>query len=163
MPNERRPLGTPLDHDARELHRALTELVRVYQFRDRKRICCRDISVTQWYALDALSDQCGQTLTSLSETLYIDDSTASRVVDSLEKKGLTERVRDDADGRRVRIHLTAAGRELHATVEQDLLKEHERLLADIEPEIRRATARLIGRLARHAADRVSRTDGRCCR
>src|SRR4026209_916514 len=43
-----------LEADAGALHEALTELVRVYQFRDRDRICCHDISVTQCYALDAL-------------------------------------------------------------------------------------------------------------
>src|SRR5688500_8387945 len=36
-----------LEAETRELRRALSELVRVYQFRDRDRICCYDISVSQ--------------------------------------------------------------------------------------------------------------------
>jgi hypothetical protein len=47
-------LPARLEADAVALHEALSELVRVYQFRDRDRICCHDISVTQCYALDAL-------------------------------------------------------------------------------------------------------------
>ena len=39
--------STALQADAETLHAALSELVRVYQFRDRDRICCHDISVTQ--------------------------------------------------------------------------------------------------------------------
>jgi hypothetical protein len=59
------------------LHEALSELVRVYQFRDRDRICCHDISVTQCYALEALLRRgpCG--LNELAAELYLDKSTAS--------------------------------------------------------------------------------------
>ena len=43
-----------LDNPAQRLHRAVTELVRRYQFRDRNEICCFGISVSQCYALEAL-------------------------------------------------------------------------------------------------------------
>src|SRR5690606_18937495 len=47
--------GDPqLARDAAALQRALSDLIRVYQFRDRDRICCHDISVSQCYALEAL-------------------------------------------------------------------------------------------------------------
>ena len=41
--------------DSRSFYEALSELLRVYQFRDRDRICCYDVSITQCYALEALS------------------------------------------------------------------------------------------------------------
>ena len=44
-----------LDRDAEALQGALSELIRVYQFRDRDRICCHDISVTQCYVLESLA------------------------------------------------------------------------------------------------------------
>jgi hypothetical protein len=44
-----------LDRDTRDLYAALSDLVRLYQFRDRDTICCHDISVTQCYALQALA------------------------------------------------------------------------------------------------------------
>ena len=45
---------TALDRDALALHQAVADLVRVYQFRDRDRICCHDVSVTQCYALETI-------------------------------------------------------------------------------------------------------------
>jgi len=45
---------------------ALSDLVRVYQFRDRDRICCYDVSVTQCYALEALARRSAMTLNDLA-------------------------------------------------------------------------------------------------
>jgi DNA-binding MarR family transcriptional regulator len=151
-----------LDRDAADLQEALSELIRVYQFRDRKRICCHDISVTQCYALRALQSEGPMTLNGLAETLYLDNSTTSRVVDSLERKGYTDRSPDPADGRAVRIELTREGRQLYARIAHDLIAEQRRLLVDIDPEVRQATTGLIARLAREAGARFSREDGRCC-
>ena len=38
------PKRTALDRDALAMHEAVADLVRVYQFRDRDRICCHDVS-----------------------------------------------------------------------------------------------------------------------
>ena len=43
-----------LERDANELHAALGELLRVYHFRDRERICRHDVSVSQGHALEVL-------------------------------------------------------------------------------------------------------------
>jgi MarR family 2-MHQ and catechol resistance regulon transcriptional repressor len=151
-----------LDQDALDLQEALNDLIRVYQFRDRKCICCHDISVTQCYAMRELSRRRGLTLGELAEALYLDNSTASRVVDSLERKGYSRRAADPGDGRIVRIELTRKGEALYGRIEADLVAEQRVLLAEVDPEIRQATTRLIARLAREAAARVSRQDGRCC-
>jgi hypothetical protein len=45
---------TALDRDTLDLHEAVADLVRVYQFRDRDRICCHDVSMTQCYALETI-------------------------------------------------------------------------------------------------------------
>ena len=152
-----------LDRDAVEFHEALSELLRVYQFRDRKRICCHDISVTQCYALDALSSLGPVAVSHLAQELYLDNSTTSRVVDTLERKGYVRRSPDPGDRRALRVEITTDGRKLHTLIEQDLIEEHKRLLADIDPEVRQATARLIARLAREASARFSRRDGSCCK
>ena len=151
-----------LERDARELQDALNDLIRVYQFRDRKRICCYDVSVTQCYAMRELDRTGPMALSAIAKRLYLDDSTMSRVVDSLERKGYTTRAKDPKDARVVRIALSAAGRELCAQIESDLLREQEALLSEIEPEVRQAATRLVTRLANEAASRLSRRDGRCC-
>lgn len=148
--------------DTLEFHRALAELVRVYQFRDRERICCYDVSVTQCHALESLLRRGTQTLNELAGELYLDKSTTSRVVDALEVKGYAERRVNPASGRSVLVSATRAGRALHARIEHDILSEEQRLLADFAPAVRRRMAGLISSLAQAAAARVNARDGSCC-
>jgi MarR family transcriptional regulator, 2-MHQ and catechol-resistance regulon repressor len=152
-----------LERDARALYGALSDLIRVYQFRDRDRICCHDISVSQCYALEALVRQGGMTLNDLAAHLYLDKSTASRVIDSLERKGYVARTPHLSDRRSVQLEATANGRDLYRKVEGDILAEEKSLLAGFDPEIRRAMTHLIARLARAAAERVETGGGSCCR
>src|SRR3954462_6510043 len=91
------PIDPILERDTEALYDALSELIRVYQFRDRDRICCFDVSVTQCYALEALARRGGMTLNDLAAQLYLDKSTASRVVDALERKGYMTRLTHPAD------------------------------------------------------------------
>jgi hypothetical protein len=43
----------------------------VYQFRDRDRICCHDVSVTQCYALETVVEHGPMRLTTLAERLFV--------------------------------------------------------------------------------------------
>ncbi len=152
-----------LHRDAAELHRVLSELIRVYSFRDRDRICCYDVSVTQCHALEALVQQGPLTLNELAAALYLDKSTTSRVVDALQRKAYVERRTHPEDRRALLLEATAAGRDLHARIERDILEEEKRLLAEFDPEVRAGMTRLLGRLARAAAERVDTSGGSCCR
>lgn len=145
-----------LDKDARELQQALSELVRVYQFRDRKRICFYDVSVTQCYGISVLNSGGSMTLGELAASLYLDKSTTSRVVDSLEEKGYVRRSVDPDDARALQLEVTARGRDLHSRIGEDLVEEMKKLVADLDPEVRRATARLIERFTKAAKERFSR-------
>ena len=80
-----------LDRDAAALHAAVADLVRVYQFRDRDRICCHDISVTQCYALETLVEHGPLRLNALADRLFLDKSTTSRVVGTLVRRGTSSR------------------------------------------------------------------------
>jgi DNA-binding MarR family transcriptional regulator len=144
------------------LHDALSELVRVYQFRDRDRICCHDVSVTQCYAVDALVRRGPSTLGDLARELFLDKSTASRVVATLVRKKYVARAPHPADGRAVVLRVTAAGRRLHELIRKDLVAEARHLIEDFEPEVREAAARLILRLARAAAARSGVGASACC-
>ncbi|HET8646876.1 MAG TPA: MarR family transcriptional regulator [Vicinamibacteria bacterium] len=162
MTLERAAPRSGLAADAAALHEALAELVRVYQFRDRDRICCHDISVTQCYALEALIRRgpCG--LNELAADLYLDKSTASRVVATLERKRYVTRAPHPTDKRAVVLRVTAAGRRLHDLIRTDLIGEARDLLQDFEPEVRAGAARLILRLARAAARRSGVPAGAGC-
>jgi DNA-binding MarR family transcriptional regulator len=135
-----------LARQARELQDALAEFIRVYQFRDRDRICCHDVSVTQCYALDALVRRELMTLNDLAAALSLDKSTASRVVTTLERKGYVARATHPRDRRAVLLTATTAGRRLVERIVGDLVEEKKRLLAEFPEEVRELAAELIQRL-----------------
>jgi MarR family transcriptional regulator, 2-MHQ and catechol-resistance regulon repressor len=137
--------------------------VRVYQFRDRDRICCYDVSVTQCYALEALVRRGGATLNDLAAQLYLDKSTASRVVDALERKGYVTRLTHPDDRRAVLLDVTPEGQALEARIRDSILAEEQELLAGFAPDIRQAMAQLLRRLARAAAARSGGEAAGCCR
>lgn len=153
---------TDLEQDTLAVYEAMQDLIRVYQFRDRDRICCHDLSVTQCYALDALNS-CGPlSVNDLSSELYLDKSTASRVVNALERKGYAARRPHPDDRRSVRLEITDRGRELHCRIRNDILGHERRLLAGFDADTRKSMAQLIKRLAEAAADRVQTGGGSCC-
>jgi len=156
------PRDTALEADARALRSAVTDLIRVYSFRDRDRICCHDVSVSQSNALDALVERGPLTLNDLAAELILDKSTASRLVDGLERKGYAARREHPESRRSILIEATRDGIALQRRIARELLSEEMRLLDDFDPEVRRAAATLIGRLARAAGARVDTSGGACC-
>jgi len=153
-----------LQRDAAALQAAVAELVRVYQFRDRDRICCHDISVTQCYALETLVEHAPMRLNALAERLFLDKSTTSRVVRALVKKGYVGQRADAADGRAIALHVTPAGRRLHTRITDGLVEQQKQILQDLDPEVRDGVVTVIRRLAR-AADsrfRAGVSVGACC-
>ena len=155
---------SPTQKDAERLYEALSELVRVYQFRDRDTICCHDISVTQCYALEALVNSGPRTLNELAAQLFLDKSTASRVVTTLERKGYITRQTHPQDRRAILIDITTPGRKLVGTIQTELIDETRKLLEDFEPAVREAAPRLLARLARAAERRLERSScGTDCR
>lgn len=162
QPVRNKPDHAALEADARELRRGMSELVRVYDFRDRDRICCYDVSVRQSNALDAVVDRGPLSLNELAAALYLDKSTTSRVVDGLEQKAYAERRTNPENRRSILIEATPRGKALKARIERDLLDQEMRLLQDFDPEVREAAARLVARLARAAAARVDTSGGTCC-
>lgn len=155
-----------LQRDAEALQAAVADLVRVYQFRDRDRICCHDISVTQCYALETLVEQGPMRLSELTERLFLDKSTTSRVVQTLIKKGYVEQRDDPSDRRAIALSATRAGRQLCARITADLVKQQKELLIDLDPDIRAGVIDVIRRLARAADSRfrsgVSVSDSSGC-
>ena len=158
--------GAALDRDAAALQAAVADLVRVYQFRDRDRICCHDISVTQCYALETLVEHGPLRLSALAERLFLDKSTTSRVVATLVKKGYADQHAEKSDKRAIELRATARGRQLHARITTDLVDQQKQLLEDLDPDLRGEVINVIRRLARAADSRfrsgVSVGPAVCC-
>lgn len=70
------------------------------------------ITYPQYLALLVLWERDGLTVSELGERLYLDSGTLTPLLKRLETAGLVSRLRDTQDERRVRVRLSAAGREL---------------------------------------------------
>jgi MarR family transcriptional regulator, 2-MHQ and catechol-resistance regulon repressor len=156
------PVDPTLQHDAQALHAALSQLVRIYQFRDRDRICCHDISVTQCHALEALVEQGAMRSQELAAVLRLDKSTTTRVVDALVRKGHVERSPDPDDARAVSLRATAGGRRLYRRINDGLVQQQVELLRDAEPGVRREATRLIQGLTQAAQARFGEPATAAC-
>ncbi|MCQ4165491.1 MarR family winged helix-turn-helix transcriptional regulator [Tahibacter harae] len=139
--------------DATALHAAVSDLVRIYQFRDRDKICCYDISVTQCYALEALAGRGPMRSQALAELLLLDKSTTTRVVDALERKGYVERRADAADARALSLQITRKGRTLYETINRELIAQQAEIVAGFDREACAMATEVIRRLARAAEAR----------
>src|SRR5215471_4367303 len=69
-------------------------------------------TLQEWRVLAALREKDGRRMGDLSETTSIEVSTLTRLVDTMEKRGLVGRRRDGEDARAVLLHVTPAGRRL---------------------------------------------------
>jgi MarR family 2-MHQ and catechol resistance regulon transcriptional repressor len=159
--------GEALDRDAADLQAAVADLVRVYQFRDRDRICCHDVSVTQCYALETLVHNGPMRLSTLAEHLFLDKSTTSRVISALVRKGYVEQRADAKDGRATTLSATRQGRRLCARITDDLVDQQKQLLQDLDPELRSGVVRVLRRVAQAADARFRSgvaigTGAACC-
>lgn len=144
---------TRLRSDAEQLHAALTHLVRLYQFRDRDKICCHDVSITQCNALEVLVERGAMRSQVLASALMLDKSTTTRVVDALVRKRYVERLPDPDDGRAVSLRATRSGRALYERINGELIDQQADLLRDLDPEVRAGAAEVIRRLAKAAQAR----------
>lgn len=146
---------------ALDVYRALSDLVRGYQFRDRDRVCCHDITITQCYALEMLVERGPLMLNELAAHLYLDKSTASRLVDALEHKAYAVRLTDPEDGRALMLKATRKGARLHQQIVQEIVGEEEELLAEFPPAVRRVLPEVLRRLAFAARKRSGNTASSC--
>ena len=144
---------------ARELYRALRALARSNRERESEQLCGHEITRTECHALEALSeggvegDGGPMTVNQIASELRLDKSTASRVAQALEQKGLAARTGHPVDGRSLQIGVTARGRRLHARVLSESIACYAALLEDVPPEIQTAAVDLLQRLSRPASCR----------
>ncbi len=140
-----------LEKDARDLDDALGKLFLLRQFRDRKVISGYGISVSQCRAIGVLASHGGISLNRLARELYLDKSTTSRIVDSLERKKYVRRKTDPHDGRALLLAPTDRGRVLKERIGRDLEREARKLIRTLDPPARRTAIRTISLLVQAAA------------
>lgn len=125
-----------LAQQAEMLHQAVTELVQLYQCRDRQEICCYGISVSQCYSLEALDAHGKLTMGALAKQIQVTASTMTRIVDQLVARELVQRWFDAADRRVCCVAITAQGQALLHTIRAELLAMEKEVLEKIAPAAR---------------------------
>lgn len=155
-------MSDPLMHDAERMYEAIGKLVRSYQSRDKERICCHDITLSQWSALEVIVERGPMGLNALAEQLKLDKSTASRLVDGMVRKELVGRLEDFEDRRAVRLEARKAGHRLYEKVRKELIAEEAALIGEFSPEVRASAIELVEKLGSLAQRRaVSSLEVRC--
>jgi len=103
-------------------------------------------TLQMWRVLAALREQDGRRMGDLSETTSIEVSTLTRLVDTMEKKGLVVRRRDADDARVVALHVTPAGRRLTQRI-TPIAERYERValagFTAVETDTLKATLRRL--------------------
>ena len=125
-----------LEKQAIALHNLVAELMKKYQFCDRREICCHGISVSQYYALAALEEAGKLTMGELAKQMHLTVSTMTRIVDQLVGKGLVHRWMDSQDHRVCDVALTQQGRSLLGEITGELLETEKAIFYSIHPEER---------------------------
>src|SRR5262245_57876520 len=153
LDDARQAAPASLQRDAAELYSSMTELLRVYQFRDRDRVGYHGLTITQCYVLEILIRRGALTLNELAAEMRLDKSTLSRVVAGLESRRALKRTANPADGRSILLETTSSGVRRYERVEADIVAENERVLEGFSPESRRQLIVLIDALVQAARDR----------
>ena len=80
-----------------------------------------NISFQQLLAISTIENS-GVEMSYFSKKLGIDNSTATRLIDGLEKKKLVERKRNSSDNRVIKVFLTKRGEKINSSIEFQLEK-----------------------------------------
>lgn len=96
---------TRIGYLVRDAHRAFSRALQA-------RIASHGVSMGQWFFLRALWEEDGLTQRELSQRVGMMEPTTVTALNSMERRGLVERVRNPHDRRKVNIYLTTKGRGL---------------------------------------------------
>lgn len=117
---------------ANKIQRLVYELVKNYELCDRMCLAQHEVTAAQAYTLLAFPPESDVSMNELSEAMGLANSTMTRMIDHLVRKGLADRRHDDADRRVVRVTLTAKGQEMRRTFEKERQQIYREVLADIQ-------------------------------
>jgi DNA-binding MarR family transcriptional regulator len=139
----------------------MSDLIRIYQFRDRDRTYCHGISVSQCYALEAVARHGPLTVNQLAAYLYLGKSTVSRLVEGMVQKELVSRQPHPHDRRSLLVTLTEVGSCVHYRILEEYLERERELLAEFAPEVRPDLIEFIRRLAATATKNATTGPADC--
>ena len=105
-----------------------------------------NLTPTQWAALAKLTETGPCSQNQLGRLTAMDVATIKGVIDRLTARGLTETSADPEDGRRLKVSLTRAGRELAEKVASNALAITRETLAPLDARERETLTALLSKL-----------------
>ncbi len=135
-----------LDAIAAGLQRQVYRLVREYELCDQMCMGQYRVTASQGYTLLSLPESESITMNALSEAMGLANSTMTRMVDQLVKKGFVCRTPDVEDRRVVRVGLTAKGQEMRQSLEEAQQYLFGQVLSEIPPDERHVLLQVLERV-----------------
>jgi len=118
----------------------------------------RGLRVPEWRVMACLTDTDGSMVTELARYAMIEQSRLTKIIIQMDGRGLVKRRSDPKDGRRVRVFLTAKGRDLADELVADARTHELELLKSFQgsegTEIKDTLRALIQHLEAGHSDQV---------
>jgi len=153
-----RPPVDDVEVDASDVYDVMTELLRIYQFRDRDRVACHGLTVTQAYALDIILRRGDLAAKELAQELALEKSTVSRLIDGMVANDLVERSGHPRDARSALLRVTTLGRRLYSAFRRDIVRENVDVLRGLAPAQRATLIETLRRFTDAARRRIRGAD-----
>ncbi len=115
-----------------------------------------DLTPEMWLVLSRLLARDGQYQNELADSTFRDRPNMSRILSGLEARGLVRRVPDEGDRRRIRIWLTASGREVVAATGPMAARTRDRLYAGLTKDEVEDLRRALRRIEENALEALAR-------
>lgn len=125
---------------------ALIKITKVHRYRVAAELTELGLHVGQEMLLNQLWREDGLSQSELISRLGVEPPTVTKALQRLERAGFVHRTPDPNRPRLSHVHLTEAGKELQAPVEEIWRRTDEELLAQLDPADRETMVRLVGAL-----------------
>lgn len=126
----------------------ISRLANVMQEEFNKRLQEEDVSWPQWMVINVLHHGLAATPATIADSIGVDRSAVTRLLDRLEKKSLVQREHDKIDRRSVKVALTAEGRQMVAQLNAQAAEHQNHFLNSLHSTEHRAFKGCIQRMLR---------------
>ena len=109
-------MSEDISKKGREMVTLLSDLARSLRCCQQEAVFCENVTFTQFFILDKVSEKGQLRLSELHDILSVEKSTTTRLVDPLVKQGMLLRKKADHDSRAVNLILTEKGRDVQRRV-----------------------------------------------
>lgn len=101
-----------------------------------------NLTADQWFTLDLVVRSDGVPMNYLSRSLAIPSPTMTKFVDHLAGQALIFRLPDDLDRRRILVHASRRGSELHSALRPDVATAEQEVMSSLPPSVAAALSTL---------------------